>query len=239
MRMGLFNFQKKEEKTDLELNQDPEELKKDLLGKKENIPSLENIPLPPKDDLDIPIPTPDETKFEEHEASDIKQKETSIESNKIDDFTAPIEPEEIEEKSIEELPMEPTPSTEIEVSEEPDFSLPDFTEEEIKTEEKVEELEKTEKKESSAKAISVPEVKPIMKTVSEDKKTNQYLDINNCKVIFEKINSSKDILQKTKEDIQAHYGKNKSQLQNYKNFHNDLDKVQEKLMEIDSSLFER
>lgn len=238
--MGLFSIKKKKNKEEgLELNQDPEELKKDVLGKKDAIPSLENIPLPPKDDLDIPIPTPDETKFEEHETSDLKQEETSTESNKIDDFAAPIEPEEMEEQPFEEMPVEPTPSTETEVSKESDFSLPDFTEEEIKAGEKVEELEKIEEKKSPVKAIPAPEVKPIMKAVSEDKKTNQYLDINNCRVIFEKINSSEDILQKTKEDIQAHYGKNKSQLQNYKNFHNNLDKVQEKLMEIDSSLFER
>lgn len=253
--MGLFNVLKKknkEEKTNLELNQDPEELKKDILESKEDIPSLENLPLPPKDELDIPIPNLDETKFEEHEASDIKQEETPIESNKIDDFTTPIQPEEIEENTgekspevqqeteqpVEEPPREPKPSTETKVSEEPDFSLPDFTEEEIKTEERVEELKKTKEKESHVTVIPAPEVQPIMKTTSEEKKTDQYLDINNCKVIFEKINNSQNLLQETKEDIQVHYGQNKIQLQNYKNFHDVLDKVQEKLMEIDRSLFE-
>ncbi|MFH1770428.1 MAG: hypothetical protein ABH828_02625 [archaeon] len=228
--MGLFGNKnkKREENSGIELNQDPEKLKKDLLGSKDDIPSLENIPLPPKDDLDLPIPAPDETSFKEPEYNQKQE----------DDFTAPMEPNDLEEKTIEEPPVKSKPSMKTGITDNSDFSLPDFTEEEIETEEKVEELEQTEK-ENYTKTAPAAEVKPIMKTTSEKKKTKQYLDVNNCRIIFEKINSSEDILRTTREDILTHYGKNKSQLQNYKNFHDTLDKVQEKLMEIDSSLFER
>ena len=64
--MGFLGFLKKKDKVEpaglTPASQHPEELKKELLGKKD-IPPIEDIPLPPKPEE---APTPEETPIEEH-----------------------------------------------------------------------------------------------------------------------------------------------------------------------------
>ncbi|MBC8501049.1 MAG: hypothetical protein H8D38_04775 [DPANN group archaeon] len=255
--MGFLGFLKKKDKVEpaglTPVSQHPEELKKELLGKKD-IPPIEDIPLPPKQDETL---TPEETPIEELEKAEgvpvpLKtEEETPAEPEKIEEVPPPPEPEEeaptpeekpatTEEEVKEEAPPEPSPE---EKTEEFDFSLPDFTDEELKIGEEIEKPEEAapelvEEEKPAEPTVSV-EASPLLKTKPEEKEVAHYISITQCNNIFGKIDTDQTVLAETIKNIQKQEMSKRTLLANYKSFHDNLDSVQEKLMEIDSSLFER
>ncbi|NQU98123.1 hypothetical protein HQ533_01535 [Candidatus Woesearchaeota archaeon] len=274
--MGFLGFLKKKDKEKsaglTPANQDPEQLKQELLGKKEEIPKIENIPLPPEAE-EIPVPKPEEepSKTEMEEIPSIEEPISSKEETpEVPTEEAPPEPEQIEdvpvpsEPGAEETPESGAKEPETEKKEEPektieevseetkpeevDFSLPEFTDEEMNLAEKTEEESKEEEKEEetapqieaeSTFISSDVEAKPLVKAETAQKGEDHYMNVESCRIIFEKIHTNQDSLAETGANIQKHELRNRSLLQNYKSFHDNLDLIQEKLMEIDGSLFER
>ena len=63
--------------------------------------------------------------------------------------------------------------------------------------------------------------------------------MQNCATVFDNLIEIQDLLKNSMENMQENESDKRSWLSNYKNVHDELDLVQEKLMKIDSSLFER
>ncbi len=156
----------------------------------------------------------------------------------IDDVPLPEEAKREETESVVPEPktiesgkkptiIEEQPPKEKVPAEEVDFSLPDFSEEDFKIGEQAEEETKEEK------------VIPTPKLVQDFGPENKYLDLENCKRLFENISTIQEMIKEEKNSFQKEDNLGKNILQHYKNSHDNLDLIQEDLMEIDRTLFER
>ena len=162
-----------------------------------------------------------------------------------------------EPDKIERVP-EPKTEDELEISKTPDeFALPEFTDEELGFADNTKEVEEPKTEEIEIEKVEEPEeepaiteintsiisddvkVEPLVKTEGEQKGSDYYLNVECCSEIFTKIKNNQMIISDAKNIIQKHEFRNKNILQTYKNFHDNIDSIQEKLMEIDNSLFER
>lgn len=249
--MGFLGILKKKEKGKLAgltlVNQNPEQLKKEFLGVKSDIPPIGDIPLPPRPD-NFSIPSPEETMSGFEPISSISEpKQVGV--DKINNPPIPEDtfmPEVGD--SLDDIIPEPTTLDETSVSSFPeeeekkddnfDFSLPDFSEDELNVIGEKAPIEET-SIEPEKEEIEPLELTPILKAVPVNKKGHMFMNVGECRKIFEKIDLNQEVLKSVAKTIQTRELKNKTTLQNYKNFHDTLDLMQEKLMQIDSSLFER
>ncbi|MFH1590001.1 MAG: hypothetical protein ABIB43_05525 [archaeon] len=219
----ILKKKKAEEVVITSTNQNPEQLREELL-RKQDIPSLEDIPLPPAQE-DIPVPPPLEkplTKtMEPEEMPSIKSENNVVVSNKKTiantDSSNPEIPTGFEQ-----------PTNEFEES---DFTLPDFSEEELEVEEEMGSPEEIVQPKE-------PKIEPVIQTPTIDKSVSKYFKTGDCAIIFENLDKSKQILMNSINEFQKLQTRNKRLIQDYKEYHNNLDLAQEKLMQIDVSLFE-
>ncbi len=209
---------------------------------------------------DIPLPPPGSEPTNKTESISTLPEEnklnSTVESNSFDNLSQdPIEAEEplpMTAQNEPEFKLDTNAGTEPIISEEKvplkkdekteddfDFALPDFSDEDLKIGELGEEIPTLEEH----KEIETPiteEILSIPKDNSEIKsKGPKYLEMNNCIKIFENIFNSQETITKTKEQFSDSDLLSKSLTQQYKNSYDDLDSIQEKLMEIDKTLFER
>ncbi len=271
--MGLFDFIKKKKETP----KTPKPVQ--TSEKKDDLPPIEGIPIPPSEEqkesgtkpetiADIPKTTPEEATTEtvaepEKIETPITTPETAskepttetkpcTEEKKLEEkFFVPKELKEAkaEKPKEEEKKIVPTPGTEKKTTGEEDFSLPEFTEEDIQisdvtTEEEKKPIKPIEKIAETIQTKSVSptiEISPLLKTETKEEKITRYANIEQCKNIFEKINLNQKTLSNIREflELQKKDNTHKKIVQTYKNLHDDFNLIQERLMEIDSSLFER
>lgn len=267
--MGFFSFLKKKDKGEAGLTPvppSPDNLKGSLQNS--NVPPIDDIPMPPKPD-DVPPP--------ESSTSEIKTDTSDIDIPPPPVATPAQQPDE-------PVALEPTPVSQPEAPfaeekkelpdiEEPkeekkgdfDFSLPDFSEDELKMdagepeptifeqpEEKTPELKefqvgeekkeeaKTEEQAPSATAQTT-EVKsePVMKTETPVASKSKYISVYNCNSILRLNDESQTLLERTTNAIQKNDVRKRSWNKSFGQIHDALDNIQERMMDIDNSLFER
>ena len=85
----------------------------------------------------------------------------------------------------------------------------------------------------------VVEFAPPLQPILTETKKDSYLKVEDCKMVYNFTDSSQTTLKDLYDEIQKYQNKNKKTLQTYKEFHDNLDVIQEKLMEMDDVLFGR
>ena len=263
--MGVFDFlkKKKDKKDDTGLKPVKGQT---TPGSQQDMPDMTDVPRPPKPSENMALPkasspnntnnppVPEPKKIEDEITPSPAQEgiKTPIPEPKAES-KKPNSSDQPKEKTIDS--QEPTKNSDDDF----DFQLPDFTEEELKLEEKLQRKqqeerakpspehglkEKTESKveekdsEYSEEIITSAEPSALTKPAPEKSKKDQYLEVKNCHKIFHYVDDNKDNLKKTRSDVQKIHNKYKNVLEKYKKAHDDMDTIQEKLMKIDSVLFE-
>jgi len=176
------------------------------------------------------------------------QKEPSDNSFNLDNFEDAKKDSKISKPETTQPENNPAVSDEkVPVQEEDfDFSLPDFSEEDFKlgeiNKEETEDKKPGEKKEENTNTEDVTMTMNLASAETKKQTSGNkeyYLTIMNCKKTFEQIGLANEIFETSKELFQKSDANQKNLVQQYKNNHDYLDQIQEKLMEIDQTLFER
>ncbi|MBU1270432.1 MAG: hypothetical protein KJ583_05765 [Nanoarchaeota archaeon] len=174
-----------------------------------------DIPLPEEREYDSKILEPDkmEEGIKPGVIDDMKISKGSLPGKKIDEKLAVKEKDDFS-----------------------DFSLPDFSDEDFNVGSLAQETKEEIKKDAEEKV----QASPLLKSSREEVVLNskKYLDLDNCKKIFDNVGLIQGALENYKGGFQNQENISKNKLQQYKNVHDNLDLVQEKFMEIDHTLFE-
>jgi len=244
--MGLFSKKKKEELPTV----DVPPVNVDSVN--QEVPLVEDLPLPPKSEG---VPASQAVQVQDSKPEEIvsvpEPSELAKEPPKIDEQMPEIPAvEEVETSAPESTDSEIKPEQTQEkapIADDQDFSLPDFSEEDLKlvseqpttieTKESTEEITPIKTPEFSSTVTDQPIIKRDEAIVKEG--NSQYIDTQNCIFLFEKIETNQGLIEKTQTSITGQETKNRGLQQTYKVVHDSLDAAQEQLMKIDRILFER
>ncbi len=163
------------------------------------------------------------------------------------------------EQEVEDMFKKPGEKTELKqenTDDELDFSLPDFSDEELnikelqqdeeepEPEDLPEEDKETEKtasitgEEKDEKGEEEEPIESVPRELPEKVEKDRFLELQTCKRIYAGIANVQERIEDCQKTGQKMDNLQKNVLQNHQTLHDELDIIQEKLMEIDRTLFE-
>lgn len=193
---------------------------------KDEFPQIEDIPLPPKPE-EI-LDEPKEDLFPELEDETQKTKDLE-EPPKIDELEDLSEPDKLDLKDSETKNFKPQ-------TEEEEFSLPDFDDEDLSMDEDISSEEAKEELKPFTKIKSIQE--SPTPTIESNEKGEHFIEGKKGKEVLRKIDENQESIKKAIESFTKTSERTKNTKQLFKLFHDNLDVAQEKLMQIDDKLFE-
>lgn len=213
-----------------------------------DISLMNDIPLPPKKEVEEPVSIETESSLsqpvseplnseQDFQPAHIDQDFMDQDFNEDQNINAPLTKEQEAEDIFkhEEDEKNRTPNNN---EEELDFSLPDFSNEEMNLKDFNSEPEETEVPETIEKKEADVDVLPVQRELPTKVELVKFLDMTICKKIYNHICYVQEEIERCFKAMQKLDSQQKSVLQNHQTLHDDLDIAQEKLMEIDKTLFE-